>query len=324
MIPVRTVASVALVAVSIAASAPVFAQEYPVRPIRVVVPFSPGGGTDLLARLLSQRLHESLGQPVTVDNRAGAAGNIGAELTAKSPPDGYTLMLSTTSMAVNASLYPKLAYDARRDLIAIMQIASSPVVLTMHPTVPARSLRELVELSRRAKGGLNYASGGNGTTSHLAGVLLQQASGMQLTHVPYKGSGSQMSAQISGEVELGFSVVISAQPHLRSGKLRALAVTTRRKSSALPELPTVDSVYPGFDIDNWYGFFGPAGTPAAIVTRIQADVTRSLQHPDVKAFMQREGAEAVGSSTAEFTAFVSREIDKYAKIVKSSGAKPDS
>ena len=324
MIFLRNAAVAALVVISIAAAASVNAQDYPVRPIRIIVPFSPGGGTDLLARLLSQRLHESLGQPVTVDNRAGAAGNIGADLTAKSPPDGYTLMLSTSSLAVNATLYPKLPYDARRDLIAITQIASSPVVLTMHPTVPARSLKELVELSRKSKGGLNYASGGNGTTSHLAGVLLQQASGMQLTHVPYKGSGAQMTAQISGEVELGFSVVISAQPHLRSGKLRALAVTTKRKSSALPELPTVDSVYPGFDIDNWYGFFAPAGTPAAIVTRIHADVIKSLQHPDVKAFMQREGAEPVGSSTAEFTAFVSREIDKFAKIVKSSGAKPDS
>jgi tripartite-type tricarboxylate transporter receptor subunit TctC len=217
-----------------------------------------------------------------------------------------------------------LPFDARKDLVAIAQVASSPLVLTMHPSVPARSVKELVELSRKAKGGLNYASGGNGTTSHLAGVLLQQTSGIQLTHVPYKGAGAQMTAQISGEAELGFSVVISALPHLRTGKLRALAVTTKRKSSALPELPTVDSTYPGFDIDNWYGFFAPAATPATVVSRIHAEVVKSLQHPDVKAFMQREGAEPVGSSPAEFTAFFSREIDKFAKIVKSSGAKPDS
>jgi len=317
-------AAATLTVISIGAAAQVQAQDYPARPIRIILPFSPGGGTDLLARLLAQRFHESLGQAVTVDNRAGAGGNIGADLTAKSPPDGYTLMLSTASLTVNVTLYPKLPFDARKDLVAIAQVASSPLVLTMHPSVPARSVKELVELSKKAKGGLNYASGGNGTTSHLAGVLLQQTSGMQLTHVPYKGAGAQMTAQISGEAELGFSVVISALPHLRTGKLRALAVTTKRKSSALPELPTVDSTYPGFDIDNWYGFFAPAATPATVVSRIHAEVVKSLQHPDVKAFMQREGAEPVGSSPAEFTAFFSREIDKFAKIVKSSGAKPDS
>ena len=319
----RPAVAAALTAMSIAA-APLHAQDYPVKPIRIILPFSPGGGTDLLARLLGQRFQASLGQPVTVDNRAGAGGNIGADLTAKSAPDGYTLMLSTASLAVNVTLYPKLPFDARRDLLPITQVASSPVVLTMHPSVPARTIHELVALSKKSPAGLNYASGGNGTTSHLAGVLLQQSSGMRLTHVPFKGAGSQMTAQISGEVELGFSVVISAQPHLRTGKLRALAVTSRRKSSALPELPTVDSVYPGFDIDNWYGFFAPAGTPAAVVTRIHGEVVKNLQHPDVRAFMQREGAEPVGSSPAEFAAFFSREIDKFAKIVKSSGAKPDS
>lgn len=315
---------VMLIAIAVAAASVARAQDYPSRPVRIILPFSPGGGTDLLARLLSQRFNESFGQVVTVDNRAGAAGNIGADLTAKSAPDGYTLMLSTSSLAVNATLYPKLPFDARRDLIAITQVAASPVLLTMHPSVPARSVRELVDLSKQAKGGLTYATGGNGTTSHLAGVLLQQVSGMRLTHVPYKGSGAQMTAQISGEVEIGFSVVISAQPHLRTGRLRALAVTSQRKSSALPDLPTVDSIYPGFDIDNWYGFFAPAATPAAIVNRVHAEAVKNLQHPDVRAFMQREGAEPVGSSPAEFSAFFSREIDKFAKIVKSSGAKPDS
>jgi tripartite-type tricarboxylate transporter receptor subunit TctC len=318
--PLRLIAALFL----FAAAAPVPAQEYPARPLRIILPFSPGGGTDLLARLLAQRLHESLGQPVTVDNRAGAGGNIGADLTAKSAPDGYTLMLSTASLAVNVTLYPKLPFDARRDLVPITQIASSPVVLTMHPSVPARSVKELVELSKKLRGGLAYASGGNGTTSHLAGVQLQQVSGMQLTHVPYKGAGAQMTAQLSGEVELGFSVVISAQPHLRRGKLRALAVTSKRKSSALPDVPTVDATYPGFDIDNWYGFFVPAATPAAIVNRIHAEVVKNLQHPDVKAFMLREGAEPVGSSPAQFTAFFGREIDKFARIVKISGARPDS
>src|SRR5215831_19039266 len=284
-------AALALTATAVIAAGPVRAQEYPSRPIRIIVPFSPGGGSDLLARLLAQRFQASMGQPATVDNRAGAGGNIGAELTAKSSPDGYTLMLSTASLTVNVTLYPKLPFDARRDLVPITQIAASPVVLTMHPSIPSRTVKELVALSRNAKGGLNYASGGNGTTSHLAGVLLQQVSGMRLTHVPYKGAGSQMAAQVGGEVELGFSVVIPVQPYLRSGKLRALAVCSKRKSSALPDVPTVDSIYPGFDIDNWYGLFAPAGTPAAIVDRLHAEIVKDLQHPDMKAFMQREGAD---------------------------------
>jgi len=320
----RRAAALALTSTTIIAATPIAAQDYPSRPIRIIVPFSPGGGSDLLARLLAQRFQASMGQAVTVDNRAGAGGNIGADLTAKSPPDGYTLMLSTASLTVNVTLYPKLPFDARRDLVPITQIASSPVVLTMHPSIPVRTVTELVALSRTAKGGLNYASGGNGTTSHLAGVLLQQVSGMQLTHVPYKGAGSQMAAQVSGEVELGFSVVIPVQPYLRAGKLRALAVCSRRKSSALPDVPTVDSTYPGFDIDNWYGLFAPGGTPATIVSRLHAEIVKDLQHPDVSGFMQREGAERVGSSPAEFAALFGRDIDKYAKIVKSSGARPDS
>jgi tripartite-type tricarboxylate transporter receptor subunit TctC len=288
-----------------------------------VLPFSAGGGTDLLARLLSQRFYEAFGQSATVDNRAGAGGTIGAEIVAKSPPDGYTLLMSTASVAVNVTLYAKLPFDARKDLIPITQIASSPVVLMSHPAVPARTVKELIDLSKKSRGGLNYASGGNGTTSHLAGVLLQQTTGMVLTHVPYKGAGAQMTAQLAGEVELGFAGVISVQPHLRSGKLLALAVTSRRKSSALPDVPTIDSIYPGFDIDNWYGMFAPAGTSDAIVRRINVVTVNSLKHPEMSAFMQREGAEPVGSSPAEFAAFFSREVEKFSRIVKSSGAKSD-
>jgi tripartite-type tricarboxylate transporter receptor subunit TctC len=299
------------------------AQDYPARPIRIVLPFSPGGGTDLLARLLSKRFYEAFGQTAAVDNRPGAGGNLGAEIVAKSAPDGYTLMMSTASVAVNVSLYAKLPFDARRDFIPITQVASSPLAVTVHASVPAKSIKELVALAKKTRGGLNFGSNGSGTTSHLALVMFNQAAGAALTHIPYKGAGALMTALLSGEVEVGFPAIISVQPHLRSGRLRALAVTTKRKSSALPDAPTLDSMYPGFDVDNWFALFAPAGTPAAIVNRVHAEVVKALQHAESKAFMQSEGAEPVGSSPAEFAAFFAREIEKFARVVKLAGVKPE-
>jgi len=312
-----------LAAIMLASAATPFAQEYPARPIRIVVPFTPGGGTDLLARLLSQRFYEAFGQVATVENRPGAGGNIGAELVIRSPADGYTLLMSTASMAVNVSLYPKLPFDARRDLIPIVQVASAPIVLCVHPSVPARSVKELVALSKTRKEGLNFGSNGTGTTSHLAGVMLQQVAGLQLTHIPFKGASAAMISLVGGEVDVGLPAVISGRPNIAGGKLRGLAVTTKRRSSVLPDLPTLDSMYPGFDIDNWFALFAPAGAPQVVVTRIHAEVVKSLQHADMKAFMTREGAEPVGNTPAEFAAFFRAEIEKYAKIVKISGAKPD-
>ena len=318
--PVSGLASIVALA---AVLAPAYAQDYPTRPIRIVLPFSAGGGTDLLARLLSKRFYEAWGQTATVDNRPGAGGNLGADIVAKSAPDGYTLLMSTASLTVNVTLYSKLPYDLRRDLIPITQVASAPLVVTVHPSVPARSVKEFVALAKKTRGGLNFGSNGTGTTSHLALVMFNQMAGISLTHIPYKGAGAMLTALLSGEVEVGFPAVISVQPHLRSGRLRALAVTTKRKSSALPDVPTLDASYPGFDIDNWFALFAPAGTPAAIVNRIHAEVVKSLQHPESQAFMKNEGAEPVASSPAEFAAFVAREIDKYAQIVKASGAKVD-
>jgi len=299
------------------------AQEYPTRALRIVLPFAAGGGTDLLARLLGQRFHESMGQPATVDNRIGAGGNIGAEILARSAPDGYTLMVSTASTAVNVSLYPKLTFDARKDLIPVSQLGSSAVVLTVHPSVPARTPQELVALSKRVKGGLNYGSNGTGTTSHLAGVLFAQVAGIQFTHIPYKGVAPAMGALLGGQVEVGFPSTLSAQPLIRSGKARGLAVTTKRPASSLPDLPTLDSVWPGIDIDNWFVLFVPAGTPPAIIKRLHAETIKALQHPDMKGYMAREGAEMVGSSPAEAREFFMREVEKYAKIVKSAQIKPD-
>lgn len=321
----RSAAATAILAgVALAGATAPLAQEYPSRPVRIVVPFTPGGGTDLLARLFAQRLTESSGQPVTVENRAGVGGNIGTEHVIRSPADGYTLLMSTASMTVNVSLYPKLPFDVRRDLIPISQVASAPIVLCVHPSVPARTIKELVALSKTRKGGLSFGSNGTGTTSHLAGVMLEHTAGLVLTHIPYKGASAAMISLLGGEMDMGLPAVISGRPQIAAGKLRGLAVTTKRRSSVLPDIPTLDSMYPGFDIDNWFALFAPAGAPQQVVTRIHAEVVKGLQHADFKSFMAREGAEPVGSAPAEFAAFFRAEIEKYAKIVKISGAKPDS
>lgn len=310
-------------AVALAGAHTAAAQNYPARPVRIVLPFTAGGGTDILARLLAQRLTEALGQTVLVDNRPGAGGNLGADLVAKSAPDGLALLFSTTSTAINATLYSKLPFDIRRDLVAITQVARSPVVVVTHPSVPARTVRELVELSKKTGGGLNFGSNGSGTVSHLAGTMLTQYSGVRLTHIPYKGASVAVTSLLSGEVEVEFQASTSVLPYIRAGKLRALAVASRRRIAALPETPTLDSVYPGLEIDQWYILFAPAGTPAAVVNRLHDELVRALQHPDVKTWMQRENSEPVGSSPAEAGALLKAEIEKYAKIVKASGATPE-
>ncbi len=298
------------------------AQDYPTRPIRIVLPFAAGGGTDLLARLIAQRFHESMGQQAIVDNRTGAGGNIGAEIVVKSPPDGYTVLISTASTAVNVSLYPKLAFDARKELIPVTQIGRTAIVLMVHPSVPARTPQELVALSKRQSGGLNYASNGTGTTSHLAGIMFSQAAGIRFTHVPFKGVAPAMGALLGGEVEVAFPATLSALPQIRTGKLRALAVMTKERTSAIPDLATLDSIWPGIDIDNWFAVFVPAGTPHTIVNRLHGETIKALQHADVKNYMVRDGAEAVGSSPAQAITFFMSEVEKYAKLVKAAGIKP--
>lgn len=298
-------------------------QTYPTRPIRIVVPFTPGGTTDVLARLLSVRFLATWGQATLVENRAGGAGNIGADLVAKSPPDGHTLLMSTASTTVNVTLFQKLPYDLRRDLAPISLVASAPIAIVVHPSVPARTLPELLKLAKSRKDILAFGSNGTGTTSHLAGELLQLQSGVKFTHVPFKGASGALISLISGEVEIGMPAVSSARPHIVAGKLRGLAITTLRKSSVLPDLPTAASYFPGFDIDNWFSLWAPAGTPSAIINQLHAEVVKSLQHQDMKTFMQREGAEPVGSTPAELAAHIQREIEKYARIIKASGAKPE-
>src|SRR6185436_1415529 len=319
---IRFHAVAAVVSVLVSATVAV-AQDYPSRSVRIILPFPPGGGTDVFARVLAVRLTEALGQTTLVDNRPGASGNIGAELTAKSPADGHTLMVTTSAVAANVTLYPKASFDPRKDLVAITQLGSTSSVLSVHPSVPARTPQELVALSKRTKGGLNFGSNGSGTSSHLAGVMFAHVAGAALNHIPYKGAAPAVNALLGGEVEVAFPGVNSVQPLLRAGKVRALAVSTKRRSAALPDLPTLDSIYPGVDVDQWFLSFVPAGTPAAIIARLNAELTRALQHPEVKTFMSREGIEAVGSTPVEAAAFLNREIDKIGKLIKLAGIKAE-
>jgi tripartite-type tricarboxylate transporter receptor subunit TctC len=300
-----------------------FAQSYPSKAVRIVVPFAPGGGTDLLARLFAQRMQETYGQAVTVDNRAGAGGNIGAEIVARAAPDGHTLLITSASITVNVTLYPKLNYSLQRDFIPISQLAASPLVLTVHPSVPVRSVKELIALSKRTKGGINFGSNGNGTTSHLSGLILAQMSGLQITHIPYKGAGAAITGLLTGQADMAFIAAFSVTPHIKQGRLRGLAASTKRPAPSLPELPTLDSMFPGFETDNWFALFVPRGTPQPIVDQLHADVVKALQHPSMKNFIEREGGYAIGNTPKEFEQVIVRDIAKYAAAVKSSGAKSD-
>jgi tripartite-type tricarboxylate transporter receptor subunit TctC len=299
------------------------AQAYPSRAVRMVVPFPAGGGTDALARTFAGQLSESLGQPVTVDNRAGAGGNLGAEITAKATADGYTIMLTSNSLVINASLYQKLNYNALTDIAPLALVASAPLVLLVHPSVPARSVKELMAIARRTRGGLNFGSNGNGTSSHLAGELLRVTAGVEMTHIPYKGATPMMAALLGGELDMGFTTLISALPQVRAGKLRILAVTTPKPSAAMPEAPPMAATYPGYAVDIWYGLFAPTGTPAAIQERLTADLRRAHGSSTVRAAMERDGADAVWMAPAEFAAFFRREVEKYAKLVKLAGARAE-
>ena len=303
--------------------APACAQNFPTKPIRIIVPFAPGGGNDLLGRLFAARMSEAFQQTVYVDNRVGAGGNIGAEVAAKAPPDGYTIMLASSSMAVSATFYPRLNYSPTQDLTAMALIGSSPLLLVTHPSVPVKSVRDLVALSKKRKGGLDFGSNGSGSISHLAGVMLNDVAKIDITHIPYKSAGAVSAALLGGEVDTGFPSVVSAKPFVIAGKLRALAVTTAKPSSGLPEVPTIAASFPGFDIDTWWGFFAPAGMPAAVLDRLNTEIRKAHASPEMRSIVAREGAEAVWMGPTEFPAFFRREVDKYARLVKLSGAKPE-
>ncbi|MBS0452250.1 MAG: tripartite tricarboxylate transporter substrate binding protein [Proteobacteria bacterium] len=319
----RHLATTLLVCLPLVAAAQ-SASDFPNKAIRIVVPFPPGGATDAAARLVAQKMGEHWGQPVVVDNRPGAGGNVGSDIVAKSPADGYTMVMGVTgSHAINTSLYSKMPYDPLVDFVAISQVAVVPNVLVVHPSVPANNLAELVALAKKEPGKLDYASLGNGTAAHLGMEMLKSAAGIDITHVPYKGSAPAASDLLAGQVQMMVDGLPSALPHVKAGKLRAIALTSLHRAPALPDLPTISETYPGFYADAWSGLFAPKGTPQPVVDKLSAEVQRILKLPDVREKLAALGAEPVGSTQAEFTAHVRREIDKWAKVVKTSGAKVD-
>ena len=300
------------------------AQNYPSRPIRLVVPFPAGGPTDLLARIVATRLAEKLGQPVVIDNKPGASGMVGAEAVAKAAPDGYTLLANASIHVINPSLYAKPRYDAIADFAPVSNLADVPLVLALHPKVPARSVKELVALAKSASPPLAFASAGNATSQHLSGEAFKIAAGIDMLHVPYKGSAPALTDLVGGQVQLMFDSLPSSMPFIKSGAIRPLAVTTARRSSALPEVPTVaESGYPGFGISTWYGVWAPAGTPAAVVQRLSSEIAAIVRLPEVRQQFAGMGAEPVGNTPEEFAVFAKAELSKWARIVKQSGAKVD-
>jgi tripartite-type tricarboxylate transporter receptor subunit TctC len=314
-----------LVALLPTAGAQAQAGPWPAKAIRFVVPFPPGGPLDTVARALAQAMTMSWGQPVIVDNRPGAGGGIGADIVAKSPGDGYTLLMGAVSThAINASLYAKIPYDPLKDFIPVTQVANVPNVLVVNPGVAANSVQELIALAKKNPGTLNFASGSNGSTGHLAGELFKSMAGIDMQHIPYKGAAPATSDLLAGQVSLMFDNLASATPLIKSGKLRALAVTTLRRTPFFPELPTIsESGLPGFDLSTWFGVFVPAGTPPDIVARLNAELVRILKTPEMRERLASLGAEPVGNSPAEFLAYIRSEIPKYAKVIRESGAKVD-
>ena len=299
-------------------------ERYPKKPIRIIVPFSPGGGTDLQARVLTAKLYENTGQIFVVDNRAGASGLIGAELTVNSPPDGHTMLFSTATLAINNTLYrSRMRFNPLSDLAPITWFSSTPLVLVIHPSVPARSVTELVALARRSPGLFNIGMGVPGSTPHLSAEMLKQMANVDAVLVPYKGGGPAMAALLSGEIELFFATGPVAGPQIRSGRVRGLAVTTPTPSSAFPDLPTMSSFFPGFESDNWYALFYPAGTPKALVDKMRNEIERAAKSEQVRAYMEKEGLDAVVSTPEQLGALFRREITKYANVITIAGIKPE-
>ncbi len=312
------------VATLLATAIPAWAQQYPVRAVRLIVPFPPGGGTDTMARVVAPKLSEFLGQQVVAENRGGAGANIGAELAAKSAPDGYTLMLNTITNAIGASLYSRLNYDLVRDFAPITQLATTPHILVVHPSVPVKSVKEFVALAKAKPGELAYSSSGSGSAAHLAGELFNSLTGVKTTHVPYKGGGPSMIALVGGEVSVCFATMPSAIGYVRSGRLRGIAVTTERRSPSTPELPTIaETGVAGYEAGSWYGLSVPAGTSKEIIARLHAETIKVVGLPDVKERLFNAGFEIVTSTPEQFAAFTRNEIQKWGKIVKAAGLKVD-
>ncbi len=300
------------------------AQAYPSRPIRFIVPFPPGGGNDVVGRIVAQKLNEALGVPVVIDNRGGAGGTIGTDITSKAPPDGHTLLINNISLAVNATLYPKLPYDTLRDLAPVSLLGRQPNILVAHPAVPVNSVKDVLALARAKPGQVIYGSGGVGTAGHLATELFMLMTRTDMVHVPYKGLGPALIDLMGGRVQIVVSTMASALPQVKGGKLKPLAVTTANRSVFFPELPTIaEAGVPGYEFSTWYGLLVPGATQKAIVERLNAETVKVLGTPALKEQFSGQGLEATPSSPAEFGAYLRSEVAKWSKVVKASGAKPD-
>ena len=306
------------------AGSPVWAQVYPAKPVRIIVPFGAGGGTDIQGRLLAQKFQVSMGQNFLVENRAGASGLIGAEFVAKGPSDGYNILFTTASLAVNMVLYSKrIKFDPLTDLEPVSWVSSVPLVLTIHPSVPAKNLKEFVALAKKPGGNLIAAHNGAGTTSHLSVEMLKLFGGARVTPVPYKGGGPAMVAQISGESDFTFATALAVQPFMKTGKVRTIAVTTSKKSSTFPDLPTMTSIFPDFEADNWYAMFYAKGTSKDIIAKLNTEILKALKAQDLSDFIRKEGGEPVGSTPEELAAYFKREAVKYTKVINAANVTAD-
>jgi len=305
----------------LAASPPVPAQQYPAKPVRLIVPFAPGGGNDVIGRFMAQRLTAALGQQVFVENRAGAGGVIGVEAGIKSPPDGYTLTLIPSSYTAYPGVY-KLKFDPINDLTAIIQISQGPLLVVVHPSLPVRTTQDLIALARARPGTLNFVSPGQGTTLQLATELFAIMAGIKMNHVPYKGTGPALADTVAGHADLYFSGIAAALPHVKSGRLRAIAVTTAQRVPAAPDVPTIaESGLPGYEVVVWYGLGGPKGLPRAIVDRINGEVTAALKSREVEEHLQNDGLSPAGGTPEQFLARIKKEIEVWRKVVKDAGVK---
>ena len=314
-----------LAVLALACAAPLaLAQTYPAKPIRLIVPFPPGGGTDIFARVVAAKITETQKWNFVVDNRAGAGGNIGVDAVAKAAPDGYTMVIGQTSnLTINPSLHSKLPYDPVRDLAPVVLIGSGPVALVVRAESPYKSLKDLLDAARARPGAVTFASPGNGTVAHLSGVRLQQVAGVKFEHIPYKGAGAAIPDLLGGSVDIFMSSVPTLASHVASGKMRALAVSSVKRSPVMPDAPPIADTFPGFDAVTWFGFLMPAGTPPEIVARMNEAVNAALKSPDVRAKLASEGGDIIGGTPAEFASLIKRELASWAPVVKASGAKVD-
>lgn len=301
-----------------------WAQSWPTKPVRMIIAFPPGGPTDLVSRVLAQRLSEQLGQQVIVDNKPGAGGNIAAEMAAKATPDGYTIFYNTSAIVIGPALYGKVNYDTLKDFAPVALTASVPMVLVVNPQLPARSVKEFLDLAKAKTGALNYSSSGTGTITHLASAMMSSQTGVQTQHIPYKGSAPGLVDLAAGQTQFMIDTINTVLPYVRDNRLRGLAVTSSKRSSLLPDLPTLaESGLPGFDAAAWQGIVVPTGTPAEIVQKLNTEVNKALAHPDLRARLAAQGAEILGGTPAEYAAHLRTEMPRWAKAVKDSGAKAE-